>query len=189
MHADRLARNDSLIIVDVQNDFCTGGSLAVPDAENVIPVLNQWIEEAVDKDVLIVASRDWHPPQHVSFEEQGGPWPEHCVQNTGGAEFQPDLKLPANAVIVSKGTRRDRDAYSAFDETGLGGFLRDRNIRRIWVGGLAQDVCVLSTVSQARDEGFETHVILPATRPVDRSQTAKVNKKMKEAGAILETAV
>lgn len=185
---DVLQQGDALLVVDVQNDFCPGGSLAVPGGDEIIPVLNQWIEVARNKGCMIVASRDWHPMFHVSFSEQGGPWPEHCVQDTKGADFHPDLELPADTVKVSKGTRFDEDAYSAFENTGLGDFLRSRDIKRLWVGGLAQDVCVLETVKAAQKEGFETHVIMQATRPVDTAQGDQAASEMARAGAILEDA-
>lgn len=181
-----LEKHDALLVVDVQNDFCPGGSLAVPGGDEVIPILNQWIRAAQETGCLVVASRDWHPMFHVSFVEQGGPWPVHCLQDSEGAEFHPDLELPAETIKVSKGTRFDEDAYSAFENTGLGDFLRGRGIKRLWVGGLAQDVCVAETVTAAQKEGFETHVIMAATRPVDEAGGEEAAKKMAEAGAVLE---
>lgn len=183
-----LQKDDALLIVDVQNDFCPGGSLAIPEGDQIIPVLNRWIEAAQNKGCLIVASRDWHPVFHVSFTDQGGPWPEHCVQDSHGAEFHAELQLPNDTVKVSKGTRFDEDAYSAFENTGFGDFLRERGIKRLWVGGLAQDVCVLDTVTAAQQEGFDTHVIMSATRPVDPAQGDQAAKQMAEAGAVLEDA-
>lgn len=112
----------------------------------------------------------------------------HCLQDSEGAEFHPDLELPTETVKVSKGTRFDEDAYSAFENTGLGEFLRSRGIKRLWVGGLAQDVCVVETVTAAQKEGFETHVIMAATRPVDKAGGEEAAKKMAEAGAVLEDA-
>ena len=132
------------------------------------------------------ASRDWHPVDHTSFEQQGGPWPEHCVQDSEGARFHPDLELPDDAIRVSKGTAFDADAYSAFDGTGLASYLRQRDVKRLWIGGLAEDVCVLATVKGACSEGFETHLIVDATRPVDPDKSARVRDEMQEAGAVLE---
>jgi len=183
---DALQRGDALLIVDVQNDFCPGGALAVAGGDDIIPVLNEGIEAAKANGNLIIASRDWHPAHHVSFKEQGGPWPAHCIQDTRGAEFHPDLALPENAVKVSKGTRFDEDAYSAFENTGLAGFLRDQGIGRLWIGGLAQDVCVLRTVTHARQEGFDVRVIMNATRPVDADQGEQATNEMLESGAKLE---
>src|ERR1041385_8482774 len=103
----QLGPADALIVVDVQNDFCPGGALAVAGGDEVIPVLNAWIKAAKGAGAIIVASRDWHPANHVSFYERGGPWPKHCVQNTRGAKFHPLLKLPPAARVISKGTAPD----------------------------------------------------------------------------------
>jgi nicotinamidase/pyrazinamidase len=132
-------------------------------------------------------SCDWHPPGHVSFRESGGQWPPHCLQHTDGARFHPDLHRPASAIIVTKGVRLDRDQCSAFDETGLAADLRKRGVGRVWVGGLAQDVCVRATVLDARREGFETIVIADGTRPVTSRGGRAANAEMRKAGARLET--
>lgn len=179
---------DALLIVDVQNDFCPGGNLAVPDGDAVIPVLNRWIDGAREKGLPILASRDWHPVEHTSFEAQGGPWPPHCVQDTEGARFHPDLRLPEDAVLISKGTRFDQDAYSAFDNTGLDAWLHMHNVRRLWVGGLAEDVCVKATVEAACELGFETHLLLEATRPVVPEQESQVQTALRDAGVYLDAA-
>lgn len=181
-------RGDALLIVDVQNDFCPGGALAVPEGDAVVPVLNHWITVAREAGIPIFASRDWHPVDHISFEQQGGPWPVHCVQDSEGARFHPDLELPDDAIRVSKGTAFDADAYSAFDGTGLAGYLRQREVKRLWVGGLAEDVCVLATVKDACAEGFDTHLIADATRAVDPDRSARVRGEMQDAGAVLEDA-
>lgn len=183
--AKLLQQGDALLIVDMQNDFCPGGALPVEGGHDVVPVINEWISAAQAAKVPVFASRDWHPVDHVSFKHRGGPWPVHCVQDTPGARFHPDLELPENAVLVSKGTRFDQDAYSAFENTGLGDYLKEHGIRRLWVGGLAQDVCVLDTVLTARGEGFEVRVIPEATRPVDREGGEKALAKMREAGAVI----
>ncbi len=177
---------DALVIVDVQNDFCPGGALPIERGDEVVPVLNEWIAAAMDKALPVYASRDWHPAGHISFDERGGPWPPHCLQDSDGADFHPDLKLPATAIKVTKGVRFDQDQYSAFDETGLAGQLRNDGIHRLWVGGLAQDVCVLATVLDACREGFETHVIMDATRPVNAEGGEDSRARMQNAGAVLE---
>lgn len=183
-------QKDALIVVDVQNDFCGGGALEVPDGDAVVPVLNDWMQRARAAGIPVVASRDWHPENHCSFEAQGGPWPPHCVRETRGAEFHPDLELPDDALIVSKGKTVERDNYSAFDETGLAGTLHDSGIERLWVGGLAQDVCVRATVLDACEAGFETHLIAEATRAVDVNpgDGDRALEAMRAAGAQIETA-
>lgn len=183
-----LSDGDALLVVDVQNDFCRGGSLAVPRGDEVIPVLNRWIDAARERELPVVASRDWHPVEHTSFRAQGGPWPPHCIQDTEGAKFHPELGLPGDAVLVSKGTRFDQDAYSAFDNTGLEVWLHMHNVRRLWVGGLAEDVCVQATVKAACQLGFETHLLLEATRPVSAGEQDMARTAMRDAGAYLEAA-
>ena len=177
-----LRRGDALIVVDVQNDFCPGGALPIAGGDEVIPVLNRWIDAAAARGVSVYASRDYHPIGHMSFEETGGPWPLHCVQDTEGARFHPDLRLPASAVIVTKGVRLDQDQNSAFDQTGLAADLRTQAIERLWVGGLAEDVCVLATALDARKEGFEVFLIHSATRPVTEEGGRAARSEMRAAG-------
>jgi len=174
---------DALLVVDVQKDFCPGGALAVDEGDRVVPVLNEWIETAFLKDIPVYASRDWHPIQHTSFQNQGGQWPPHCIQDTDGARFHPDLKITDNTIVVTKGVRFDQDQNSVFDQTGLAVWMKKVGIRRLWVGGLAQDVCVLASVLDARKEGFEVAVIDAATRPVDTQQGREALEAMQQAGA------
>src|SRR5690606_27638075 len=117
--AEQLQPTDAVIAVDVQVDFCPGGALAVEGGDEIIPVMNAWLDAAAQRGARIYASRDWHPPEHLSFHQRGGDWPPHCVQDTEGAAFHPDLKLPPGTVRITKGARLDRDQYSAFDETGV----------------------------------------------------------------------
>lgn len=187
--SETLCSQDAVIAVDVQNDFCPGGALAIEGGDAVVPVLNHWLLQVARQGGLAIASRDWHPVAHCSFEAQGGPWPEHCLQDTKGAAFHPDLQLPPNSVRVSKGTAFDRDAYSAFDGTGLQSLLESREIKRVWVGGLACDVCVKATVLDACKFGFETHLVVDATRAVNPQQWGAVIDEMREAGAIIEGSV
>jgi nicotinamidase/pyrazinamidase len=182
-----LALGDALLIVDVQNDFCPGGALPIERGDEVVPVLNTWIAAAVTAAIPIYASRDWHPRGHVSFRESGGPWPPHCLQDSAGAQFRADLRLPENAIKITKGARFDHDQNSAFDETGLAGELRKHGIHRLWVGGLAQDVCVLATVLDARAAGFEVTVISDATRGVTREGCVAADGRMRGAGALFTT--
>lgn len=187
--AARLDPSAALIVVDVQNDFCPGGALEVPKGDAVIPVINDWIDRAQAAGMPIVASRDWHPSNHCSFAEQGGPWPVHCVRETDGAEFHPDLALPDNARVVNKGQDVDKDNYSAFDDTGLAEELRQQGVERVWVAGLAQDVCVRATVLDACEAGFETHLIREGTRAVDVNpgDGERALEEMTAAGATIET--
>jgi nicotinamidase/pyrazinamidase len=183
---ERLRRGDALLVVDVQPDFCPGGALPVPEGDRVVPVLNAWIDAAQAVRVPVVASRDWHPPDHVSFRSRGGPWPPHCVQDTPGAAYHPALALPPDAVRVAKGTRLDRDQSSAFDETGLAVHLRALHVGRLFVGGLAQDVCVRASVLDALRDGFAVRVIVQATRPVEAAVGAAALRELEAAGAVLE---
>jgi nicotinamidase/pyrazinamidase len=182
-----MERGDALLIVDVQNDFCPGGALAVKDGDQVVPVLNEWIEDAQRQGIVVYATRDWHPAGHISFKERGGPWPPHCVQGTPGAAFHPGLKLPPGAQVISKATRLDEDAYSAFGGTDLADRLRKAKVHRIWIGGLTQDYCVRETSFDALREGFEVHVIVEGTRAVnvDPRDGQRALDDIRQAGAIL----
>lgn len=158
---------DALVIVDVQNDFLPGGSLAVSQGDAVVPVLNAAIAEFERRGLSIFATRDWHPANHCSFLAQGGPWPPHCIADSRGAAFSPALRLPAAATIVSKATTADKDAYSGFAGTELDRLLLAAGVRRVFVGGLATDYCVLNTVRDARAYGYEVLLLLDAIRAVD----------------------
>lgn len=173
---------DALLVVDMQNDFCEGGALAVSGGSALVPGINAQIAAARDAGALVVASRDWHPVDHVSFDHRGGPWPVHCVQDTPGAAFHPDLALPDDAIRVSKATAFDADAYSAFDATGLGGYLRERGIERVIVCGLALDVCVKATAEAARREGFATRLLAPLCAAVDPNGADAVLSELESAG-------
>ncbi len=162
-----LQPGDALLIVDVQRDFLPGGALAVPDGDRVVPVLNRYIERFRARDLPVIATRDWHPPDHCSFTDQGGPWPVHCVAGSPGAAFADELALAPEDRIVSKATACDRDAYSGFQDTGLAETLRAAGIRRLFVGGLATDYCVLNTVLDACREGFAVRLLEDAVRAVD----------------------
>jgi nicotinamidase/pyrazinamidase len=186
----KLDSSDALLIVDVQNDFCPGGALPVAEGDQVVPVLNRWIEQARRAGAMIVATRDWHPPNHGSFAAQGGPWPVHCVQETPGAAFHPNLALPDDAGIISAGIAPEDEGYSAFQGTDLAERLEAAGVRRLWVGGLALDYCVRATVLGGLEAGFEVHLILDATRAVNLSpgDGDKSLKRMKSAGARIEEA-
>lgn len=162
-----LTTGDALVVVDVQIDFLPGGSLPVPHGDQVLPVLRRYVKAFQRAGLAVVATRDWHPPDHCSFVEQGGPWPAHCVAGSAGAQFATALELPADALIVSKATQRQRDAYSAFEGTELDQRLRQAKVKRVFVGGLATDYCVLHTVRDALQRGFQTVLLQDAIRAVD----------------------
>jgi nicotinamidase/pyrazinamidase len=172
---------DALILVDVQNDFCPGGALPVTDGDRVVGPLNAAMRAA---EWLTVATRDWHPPDHCSFKACGGPWPAHCVAGTPGAALHPAVDLGRIQVVVSKGTARDREAYSGFQGTGLAGLLRERGIRRVFVGGLATDYCVKATALDARGAGFQVVLVEDAVRGVEvtAGDCARALDEMRAAG-------
>jgi len=185
---DQLQAGDALVVVDIQKDFCPGGALAVPAGDEVVPVLNRWIEQAERVGATVVLTRDWHPPDHCSFKDQGGPWPTHCVRGTEGAEYHPDLRIPPGSIGVDKATEPDRECYSDFVGTTLGKQLREKHIKRLWVGGLALDYCVRATVLEALAEGFEVHLLRPATRAVELTpgDGRRAIAEMLAAGASIE---
>jgi nicotinamidase/pyrazinamidase len=163
----QLRQGDALIAVDVQIDFVTGGNLAVPDGEAVIPVLNRYIRIFQNKGLPIFATRDWHPANHCSFQAQGGPWPPHCIQDTEGAEFAAGLQLPEDAVVISKATTPERDAYSGFDGTDLDQRLKRLGTKRLFIGGLATDYCVLNTVMDGLSLSYQVFLLEDAIRAVN----------------------
>lgn len=153
----------ALIVVDMQNDFCPGGALAVPDGDAVVGPVNRLAAEAS----FVVATRDWHPVDHGSFAEQGGPWPVHCVAGTVGAELHPRIDRGEIDVVLDKGQARELEGYSGFEGTGLEELLRDRGVDEVDVVGLALDYCVRATALDARRAGFDVTVHRDATRAVD----------------------
>ena len=196
-----ISRHDVLIIVDAQNDFCAGGALGVPQGEVIMPVVNRIAQRFAH----VLATQDWHPPGHLSFasrHEGRKPfeqieaiygaqtlWPDHCVQGTRGAEFHGDLDLRRVELVVRKGFRAEVDSYSAFYEndqrtpTGLAGYLREREFRRVFLAGLATDYCVHYSALDARREGFDVVVIEGACRAIDlEGSLARAFSEMNEAG-------
>jgi len=162
-----LQPGDVLLVTDIQNDFLPGGSLAVAGGDEVVPVLNRYIGAFQVQGLPVYATRDWHPEGHCSFHAQGGPWPIHCVAGTHGAAFAATLALPPDTTVISKATSRDREAYSSFQGTELDSRLRAAGIRRLFIGGLTTDYCVLNTVRDARRLGYEVFVLTDAIRAVD----------------------
>jgi nicotinamidase/pyrazinamidase len=174
----------ALIVVDVQNDFCPGGTLAVVHGDEVVEPLNQLINEFLDRGAPVYKSRDWHPSTTKHFTPYGGTWPVHCVQNTKGAEFHPALRDDARIQVISKGLG-DTDCYSAFDETDLAAQLHAQNVEEVVVGGLATDYCVKSTVLDALKNGFQVKALKNAMRAVDLQpgDGARAIEEMRAAGA------
>jgi nicotinamidase/pyrazinamidase len=158
---------DALLVVDVQNDFLPGGALGIHGGDAIVEPLNRVLAAWRSHGLPVFLSRDWHPPGHCSFAAQGGPWPVHCVAGTPGAAFAPALDVTSSDVVISKATRRDKDAYSALDGTPLAEALRKRRIVRLFVGGLATDYCVRATGLDARAAGLDVVVLSDAVCAVD----------------------
>ena len=180
----------ALLVVDVQNDFCPGGALAVPEGDRVVPVLNRYIREAEAKGWQVYVSRDWHPPVTRHFKDQGGPWPPHCVENTEGARFHQHLTLPADAIVVTKGDNPRDHGYSAFDGKTPEGKpfladLREKGVHHLFIGGLATDYCVKHSVLDARRDGFDVTVLGDAIAgvEVEPGDSARAIEQMRVAGA------
>lgn len=185
---------DALLIIDVQNDFCPGGALPVPDGNAVVPVLNEYIRRFRERSLPVYASRDWHPPETSHFEAWGGPWPPHCVQGTAGAELHPGLELPESATLVSAGTGPEDDGYSAFegkseDGAALPALLRKEGVTRLFVGGLATDYCVRASVLDAAQRQLQPVLLLDAVRGIDvePGDVSRAFNEMLAAGASTAT--
>lgn len=187
-----MSRKPALVIVDVQNDFCPGGALAVPYGNRVVEPLNLAAAYFTGSGLPVIASRDWHPPITSHFKEYGGVWPPHCVQDTSGAAFHPDLNLPDGTLIVSKGDSPDSDSYSAFDGRDLrgillGDILTELEVQHLYIGGLATDYCVKTTVLDALNAGFEVTLLSDAIAGVDvvPGDSENAREEMVRAGASL----
>ena len=177
-------KHTALVVVDVQKDFCPGGALAVREGDKVVPVLNKYIEKFRKAGAPIIFTRDWHPLDHSSFKAQGGPWPPHCIQNSDGAKFHPNLSIPLEGEIVSKADKKD-EAYSFFQGTDLAAKLQQRGIKRLLVGGLATDYCVKETVLDGLKHGFEVYHLDDASRGVEVNpgDSERALKEMMAKGA------
>jgi nicotinamidase/pyrazinamidase len=181
---------DALLLIDVQNDFFSGGALPVSEGEKILPVLNGYIEQFRKANLPILATRDWHPEKTCHFNTCGGVWPPHCIQGTTGAEFHAGLALSEDVVIISCGVEPDEEGYSGFDGrdasgSSLADVLRDRGVERLWVGGLATDYCVKLTVLDALKQGFKVALIQDAIRGVDLQpgDSQRAIDEMMRAGA------
>jgi len=181
----RIDENDALIVVDPQNDFCAGGSLEVPGGDEVIPPINS----AMPKFRHVVATQDWHPPDHRFFQQYGGPWPFHCLQGSRGAEFHPKLNADLIQEVVKTGSDPYLDGYSGFAGTDLADRLRRHGVRRVFVAGLATDYCVKMTAIESVQNGFDTYVLTDAIRPVEvqPGDGERALRAMADAGAHLIT--
>jgi len=176
----------ALLIIDFQNDFTEGGALAVPDGDAIAPRVSELVDSG-DFD-LVVATRDWHPANHGSFREQGGPWPPHCVQGSPGAELHPSLERSKVDVVVNAGYQPDLEGYSGFEETDLARVLRDHDVDRLTVVGLATDYCVLHTAMDALREGFEVTIDRGGIRGIDVAEgdSERALQELRAAGASVE---
>jgi len=204
-HIPDIPDHSCLVVVDVQNDFCPGGSLAVPGGDEVVPILNSWIRRFRERRLPVVYTKDWHPEDHCSFKPNGGPWPPHCVQHSWGSDFHPGLIIEGPVFV--KGFDCEREAYSGFqsrlqksdaEATGrlgpegqeaghpfLAEWLRRQRVKRLYVGGLATDYCVKATVLDGLKEGFEVVLIKEGVRAVDVNEKdgEKAIGEMARAGA------
>lgn len=181
-----LSSTDALVVVDVQNDFLPGGALAVPGGNRIIPVLNQYIAFFSEHGLPIFATRDWHPPDHCSFIKQGGPWPPHCIADSNGAAFASGLELPTHTKIISKATTQSKDAYSAFSDTQLNALLQSLKIRRLFIGGLATEYCVLNTVKDAIQYQYTAFLLEDAVCAINQQpdDDRRALKEMKQLGVV-----
>ncbi|HYM40654.1 MAG TPA: nicotinamidase [Thermoplasmata archaeon] len=184
-----MPRRPALLVVDVQNDFCPGGALAVPEGDRIVPRVNRLIELFERRDLPVLATRDWHPRVTRHFKEFGGAWPPHCIQGTKGARFHPDLRLPRDAIVLSKGMDPEQDSYSGFQAYNgqgrdLESVIRDLGVDEIFLCGLATDYCVRATALDATRRGLRVRVLEDAIKGVDLkpgdSETA--TREMRGAG-------
>ncbi len=159
--------HDALLVVDPQIDFFPGGALPVADGAAILPIVNRAMQVFSNAGLPIFVTRDWHPADHCSFTAQGGPWPEHCVKGTAGAELHPDLELPPIFSVVQKATTSEREAYSDFEGTGLDEVLRTQGVERVVVCGLALEYCVRAACLDAVKAGLDAVLLVDGTRPVE----------------------
>jgi nicotinamidase/pyrazinamidase len=173
--------SEALLIIDFQNDFTAGGALEVPEGDQIA----EPVKRLADHFDVVVATRDWHPPDHASFETEGGPWPVHCVQGTPGADFHPAMERIALTAVVDVGRGRDDEGYSGFEKSDLAAILRDHGVDAVYVCGLATDYCVRASAIDACNEGFDVTVVADAVRGVEvhPGDSERALREMREAGA------
>lgn len=180
----------ALLIVDVQNDFCPGGALGVPAGHKIVPAINKYIRIFSKTGAPVFATRDWHPVKSRHFKDFGGVWPVHCIQNTKGAAFHHDLKLPEKAVLLYKGMDPDKDCYSAFyaedaSGSGLSDWLKRMDVKELYISGLATDYCVKFTAMDAIKHGFKVKILVDAIQGVNLKpdDSEEAIKKITKMGA------
>lgn len=180
-------RNTLLLVIDVQNDFCRGGTLPAQETDSLIAPLNQYIEAAVTEGIMIAFSKDWHKSTHHSFKENGGIWEAHCVANTQGAAFHPKLYLPSVHTIILKGTDDQVEGYSAFEHTGLKKFLHHYRIKNIILCGVATSFCVLKTAIDSKNFGFDTTIVEALTRDIttNKDEIRRTKELIEKSGIVL----
>jgi nicotinamidase/pyrazinamidase len=180
-----IGNTDALLVTDVQLCFLPGGELPVPNGDTIIPALNQYLRRFKQAKSKIFAARDWHPPNHISFKEQGGPWPPHCVQSTETANFHPDLRLPPDTIVISKAIDPHKESYSVFGAENFAKQLKNEGITRLFIGGLATDYCIINTVLDAHKHGFKTVVLVDATLGInsEKGDVDRALEKMVNDGA------
>jgi nicotinamidase/pyrazinamidase len=177
--------SEALLIIDFQNDFTSGGALEVPEGDEIA----EPVKRLADRFEIVIATRDWHPPDHASFETQGGPWPVHCVRGTPGAEFHPAMDEVALDEVVDVGREREDEGYSGFEKSELANLLRERGVDKVFVTGLATDYCVRASAIDACREGFDTTVVEDAIRAVNVNPDdgERAIEDMKQAGTNVAT--
>ncbi len=180
-----IGKQDGLIVVDMQEDFMDGGSLEVIGSRSLINGINNLVRLFLQKGGSLVFTRDWHPENHCSFKQKGGTWPVHCVAGSKGASFAKGLLVPEGAIMISKATQPDKEAYSAFLETSLFGYLNSKGLKRLFVVGVATEFCVTETVLDAIRLGFDVVVIIDCICAVNEQNGNTALKRMREAGALM----
>jgi len=176
----------ALVVVDVQRDFCEGGALAAANTLSLLPPLQKFIAEAKRQGSLVVFTQDWHPANHSSFKENGGPWPVHCVAGTPGAELMPPLAASKEDLVIHKGVGINGAGYSGFDETSLLRQLQDQGITRVGVAGIATEYCARATALDALKAGFDTTVLEDLIRAVQDREAPHVLAELRQVGVKLE---